>query len=133
MAVVGTRCPMVAPTRLQSILANVKALRRQIRSFEGQETGYGEDEGKVVRQAMRGEITVEEALARTAVDKDQFVNFITTPGPPGTAGPPGLPGTPGTGGRMGREGLPGDPGDRGDIGSPGPPGSFGKSGNTYNP
>lgn len=126
----GAPCPLVAPTRLQSILANVKALRQQIKGFTEATAGYRENEGAQLATAVRGETSVEEALGRTAVDKDSFVKFIRTPGPPGTRGPRGLPGPQGSSGKMGRKGFPGDVGSRGDIGAPGAAGGYGETGKT---
>jgi len=128
VATLGAPCPGLSPTRLQAILANVKALRQRIRGFKEQTAGYREDEGRAFAGAMRQEVSVEEALGRTAVDKDKFVKFITSPGPVGARGPEGLPGPQGANGKMGPVGLPGDPGDRGDIGAPGPAGGYGEDG-----
>ena len=128
VATLGAPCPKLRATQLQAILANVKTLRSRIRGFSKQTAGYSEDEGKAVAGAMRQELRVEEALGRTAVDKDKFVKFITSPGPVGRRGAQGLPGPQGSNGRMGPAGLPGDPGDRGDIGAPGPAGGFGTPG-----
>ena len=129
----GAPCAETPPTRLQAILANVKALREQIRRFDAKTAIYQEDEGAVMGRAMRGEMRVEDALLRTAVNKDKLVKFLKTPGPAGSQGPPGLPGLQGSGGGMGMPGLPGDQGDRGDVGESGPAGGYGATGKTGRP
>ena len=132
-AMLGSACHGRAPTKLQAILANVKALRRQIKGFKEQMWSYGEGEGRSLAKTVRGETRIENALGRTVVDKDDFVKFLRTPGPVGERGPEGLPGPQGTSGKMGRPGFPGDPGYRGDIGAPGPAGGYGANGKTGKP
>ena len=132
-AALGSPCPGIHPTKLQAILANVKALRRQIKGFKEQMWSYGEDEGRSLAKTVRGESRVEEALGRTVIDKDNFVKFIRTPGPVGERGPEGLPGPQGSSGKMGRPGFPGDPGFRGDVGAPGPAGGYGENGKSGKP
>jgi hypothetical protein len=80
---VGVPCQKLSPSRLQAILANVKGLESQIKGFEEQTANYDQNERKVAKKAMRSEYSVEEALQRTAADKDKFVKFIETPGPVG--------------------------------------------------
>ena len=53
----------LSPTRLQAILAKVKALRSRIHAFSAATDGYADGEGDQVRRAMRGEI-----LCRTVWD-----------------------------------------------------------------
>jgi len=118
------------PTKLQSILANVKSLRRKIRGFDVARAGYRDTEGRQLAAATRAEISVETALVRTAVDKDSLVKFLSTPGPPGIRGYQGVPGPRGTSGKMGREGMLGGRGEQGDEGAPGATGGYGQTGKT---